>query len=836
VFRRKIKCRRKLPGAKGSTERNVAVTGRFAVWGAGMLSVINGRKRGRILRILIITSSSLTLLPVALLAAGPSSAETAQPNEPTQLPRVVVTSPRPSGRSAGTRPKRAPVARPQPPAPAAPSTAEKTPLNSNAVADSASLLGLPARQVPATVEVIDQETIRDRGYRTVTETIQGAVGVTAGDFPGDPTSFSMRGLTNNQINTLYNGIKIGPQNMTGRPGDTFNLDRVEILKGSASLMSGEGAAGGSVNFVNKQPHTGKIINESFFAYDSFGGFRTGFGSGGSTAIKGLDYRFDISRSSLDSFIDDVNTKTLDISTQLNYQNSDTFKSFVAFEYKRDSGSAYWGTPLVSANAPGIVPTSGIVSGSHTSFNLGVPLGPVTIDRRTLTTNYNVLDNINRAEELWLRGGYEWMIAPNLVLRSQSYFYDADREWKNAENYAFNNIDDPKDPRSVNFGKVMRDRFYVAHDQRQFGNMTDLTWNTNINGMDNRAVFAVGASRLEFGRPGMAEFPPLDAVSLTNPERGFFGTLKTRLQTADINNVYATFEDRLKITPTFALIGGIRVEEIDLDRDSRKITGESQPNFPFSKTWRPATGRIGYTWDLLPGLTLYGQVATAADIAANNIFLLGATQPLSLTRARTIETGLKQISFDKRAEWSLAVFEIERKNVYAAQGGQQLAIAGKQVSKGVEVAGAVRPLPGWTVFANLAYVEARYEDFVTDAGSFSGHTPPNVPRLVVNAGTSYRLPTWIPVEVGATVRHVSDRFTSDVNDVKMLAYTVVDAYTFVDLDRSLLPAAWNVDKTRVTFRVRNLTDTKYAIWGDPFYPDQILLGAPRSFEVSAAFKF
>jgi iron complex outermembrane recepter protein len=37
-------------------------------------------------------------------------------------------------------------------------------------------------------------------------------------------------------------------------------------------------------------------------------------------------------------------------------------------------------------------------------------------------------------------------------------------------------------------------------------------------------------------------------------------------------------------------------------------------------------------------------------------------------------------------------------------------------------------------------------------------------------------------------------------------------------------------------VRNLTDTKYAIWGDPFYPDQILLGAPRSFEMSAAFKF
>jgi hypothetical protein len=209
-------------------------------------------------------------------------------------------------------------------------------------------------------------------------------------------------------------------------------------------------------------------------------------------------------------------------------------------------------------------------------------------------------------------------------------------------------------------------------------------------MDNRAVFAVGASRLEFGRPGMAKFPDPDAVSLTDPARSTFGSLETRLQTADIDNVYATFEDRLKITPTFALIAGLRIEEIDLDRDSREINGPSKPGFPFSKTWRPATGRIGYTWEFLPGLTWYSQVATAADVAANNIFLLGTTSR-NLTRARTIETGLKQISFDKRAS-GRSLFEIERKNVYAAAGGRELNIAGKQISKGFEVAAAVRYCP------------------------------------------------------------------------------------------------------------------------------------------------
>ena len=49
----------------------------------------------------------------------------------------------------------------------------QTPLNSNAIAASASRLGLTVREIPATVEVIDQQTIRDQGYRTVTRSGPG---------------------------------------------------------------------------------------------------------------------------------------------------------------------------------------------------------------------------------------------------------------------------------------------------------------------------------------------------------------------------------------------------------------------------------------------------------------------------------------------------------------------------------------------------------------------------------------------------------------------------------------------------------------------------------------
>ncbi len=139
---------------------------------------------------------------------------------------------------------------------------------------------------------------------------------------------------------------------------------------------------------------------------------------------------------------------------------------------------------------------------------------------------------------------------------------------------------------------------------------------------------------------------------------------------------------------------------------------------------------------------------------------------------------------------------------------------------------------------MAFVNAYYAnfDFIDDNGnpqSFTGNTPPNVPRFVANAGASYRFATRWPVEVGATVRHVGNRFNFDDNLVVMEEYTVADAWVFVDIPK------WDfiaVDNTRLTFRVRNLTDRIYAAWGDPGYPDQIILGAPRSYEVGARFKF
>jgi iron complex outermembrane receptor protein len=790
-------------------------------------------------------------LLVALSLAVPDSAagQSAPPTDraPERLRQIDVTAQRrkPPVRRAAPGVQPAPV-----PTPAPELTADQrrgansTPLNTNVIAESASRLGLTPRETPATIEVIDQQTLKDRGLRTTTEAAEAAVGVTAGDAPAGAAAFSMRGFNESQINTLYNGIKIGPSGQTSRIMDVGNLEQIEYLKGPASLLSGEGATGGAVNYVTKKPHTGKIENEAFVSYDSIRGIRSGFGSGGSTAVKGLDYRFDVTRAAGISFIDDTYSRLLNISGQLDYRITNDFKVWGAVERKEDKDRFYWGTPLVPANAPGIVPTSGIVSGLWTQYYPGPfdfaghvgSLKPVTIDARTLTTTYNVLDNRNGAKELWLRGGFDWDITNDVNLKSQVYHYSAQRRWFNSEVNAFN---DSPTPSGGLPGQVYRERLSVDHDQRLSGNITDLVWNSRFAGIDNRAVATFAASTLQFNVVQDDAFTS-DAVSLVDPDRGYYGFQQTKNFYTHVDNISLAFEDRLKLTPSFALIGGVRTEEIKLSRTAFDVDGmlRTADGYPFSKTFRPTTGRVGYTWEPVRGLTFYSQYATAADPAVANIFILRPTQPLLLTTSRIYETGVKQLFWDKRAEWTFSAFDIERRNVYSAKGGQQVEIAGKVRSKGIELAGAVNPISGLKLWGNVALVHAYYAnfDFIDDNGvaqSFTGKTPPNVPRVVGNAGGSYRFPTPWPVEVGASARYVGNRFNFDDNLVVMNAYIVADAYVFVDIPRSVFMA---VDNTRLSFRVRNLTDRLYAAWGDPGYPDQIMLGAPRSYEVAASFKW
>jgi iron complex outermembrane recepter protein len=696
-----------------------------------------------------------------------------------------------------------------------------TPLNT--VTQSATRLGLPIIQTPASVEVVDQRTIQEQGYRTTTETAQGAVGVLAGDSAGAPANFSMRGFAGPQVNVLYNGIWTGPTDITSRWMDTANLAQVEFLKGPSSLMSGLNAIGGAVNYVSRQPTSGLIRNEMDAYLDSFGSFRSHFGSGGSTPVRGLDYRFDVSGARYNSFIDGDFRDITGVATQLNYRVTDAFKTFLAIEYKKDSGHAYWGTPVVPVSFAGSHAVNGVVSGTAINTFDGSVIGPLTIDSRTLTTNYNVADNATGAQELWLRSGFEWQPLNNVTIKDQVYSYQAKRNWLDSETYAFN----------LTTMTIDRDRFAVFHNQNIFGNNADLTWDSSIFGMENRfaAQLQTSSNRITFKEDISEPFPD-DTVSVVNPQPGVYGPLALSTRNSKLDDIAGAFEDRLKLTPAFALIGGVRVDRLTLSRDGVNADGTVPAGLPFSVSWEPVSYRAAYTYEPIRDLMFYSMYATAYNPAVAAVFSITPGTSLQLTSSRIYETGAKQLLWDGKAEWTVALYDIVQRNVFIPISTTETVVAGEVTSKGIELAAAVQPVDGLKLWGNAAVIHARFGNF----GSFTGNVPPNVAPLIVNAGVSYRFGHWRwPLEIGGSMRYVGSRFLEQDNLTTLNAYTTADAYAFLDIPGRDL-AMPGLENVRISARVRNLANAVYAAWSDTTYPDQILLGAPRTYEIGAAARW
>jgi iron complex outermembrane recepter protein len=694
----------------------------------------------------------------------------------------------------------------------------------------------PVIETPASVDVVTAQTIQDQGYRTTTDTAQGAVGVLSGDAGGAPANFSMRGFSFSEINTLYNGIWTGPSDITARWMGTANLDQVEFLKGPSSLMTGLNAIGGAVNYVSRQPTSGPVQNEADFSVDSYGSVLSHYGSGGNTGVKGLDYRFDMAGSQLNSFIDGDYRDLTDLSGQLNYHATDNFMVWGAVEYKKDSGHAYWGTPMVPTSFAGGNAVNGVVSGTAINTFDGVSvIGPVTIDSRTLTTNYNVADNATGAQETWVRGGFEWTPLNNVTIKDQVYNWRAKANWLDSETYAFSSTSATTPcPDSLPVC-IDRDRFFVTHDQNLVGNNLDFTADTGFFGMENRFAAQLQASRnwITFVEEGNPNDFPFDAVTVVDPTPGEYGPEFPDTRISRLTDIAGSFEDRLKITPEFALIGGVRIEELTLDRSGSDFDGTIPDGLPFSVTWKPVSYRAAYTYEPIHDLMFYSMYATAYDPAVAAVFSLNPeTNSLQLTSTRLYETGAKQLFWDGRAEWTVALYDIVERNVLVPVNVTTTDVAGEVASKGLEVSAAVSPFEGWKFWANSAWTHARFVNF----DQWSGNTPPDVAPIIVNTGASYRYDHWRwPVEIGASVRHVGPRFVFQDNLTTMDAYTTADVYAFIDIPGRDLTLP-EVKTVRVTFRVRNLTNVIYAQWADPGLPDQVLLGAPRTFELAASAKW
>jgi outer membrane receptor protein involved in Fe transport len=139
----------------------------------------------------------------------------------------------------------------------------------------------PRAEAPATVLVITERQIRERGYRDLMDVLHDVPGLDLSTYlDGDiPTSVLVRGIAadNNKIVVLRDGVPINlPATFFkfGRNVPLYDVERIEILYGPASVVYGSDAVSGVIQLITKDPSRRPTVEveASGGAFDPLKGF------------------------------------------------------------------------------------------------------------------------------------------------------------------------------------------------------------------------------------------------------------------------------------------------------------------------------------------------------------------------------------------------------------------------------------------------------------------------------------------------------------------------------------------------------------------------------------
>lgn len=650
---------------------------------------------------------------------------------------------------------------------------------------SGSRLGLTALETPASVTSIGAEQVLQRNNATVQDAVTRSPGITFIGTPGNGgTALSARGFAGHASTMqLFDGnrLYVGAGTVTF-PVDAWSVERIDILRGPASVLYGEGATGAVINVVPKKPFEGDVRNRVRLGYGSDDRRQAALDSGGSLSDS-VSYRFNLNQQASNGWVDRGDSTSTAISAALRWDATDDLSFTLSHDYGDQEPMRYFATPLVNGRL-----------------------------RESLRdNNYNVEDSTIRYNDQSTRLVTDWTISENLTASNQLYFLKTQRRWRNAETYTWQ-------PGDV----IERSDFIsIKHTQEQIGDRQTFTLQHSLFGLDSRTVLGGDYNSIRFVRKHDFGNSLSDSVPLGQSGGGnYISDDPYRSREANQARQFSLFaENRTQLTEQLALITGVRRDQVHLDRNDL-LAGTRSDRSLTGNNWR-----AGLVFAVTDDLSLYGQYATSTEGVGNLLTLSAGQQQWDLSTAKQTEVGIKQQFLEGNGEWTLAAYHIVKKKLLSADplnpGIQQQ--VGQQSADGIEATLELRLLYDMQVSANASWVRAEYDEFVSGGRDFSGNQPLNVPRRSANLWLSKDFAERF--SIGAGARYVDSRYGDNANTVRVPSYTVVDA----NFDWHVQP-----DLT-LGIQLNNLFDRQYATTtgndGRQWY-----LGEPRSFFVTADYRF
>jgi len=628
----------------------------------------------------------------------------------------------------------------------------------------ATRLPVPLRETPANVGTVNEQLMREQYDVVLGDALRNVSGVNVATLSDVVDFFSIRGFDSVSSALV---LTDGAPEPEATFYQTYNVERIEVLKGPGGFLYGRDPLAGAVNIVRQQPLAGTfgrvgLTYGSFNTTDATADFNT------STKSGKLAFRINSTWRQSDFYRDDMYNRNLAVNPALTWRFSDRASINFNLEYVDTSYSPDAGLPI---------------------FNGEIAEVP---REREYQSPFDFSDQqIGRAQV-----DFESLLGERWTLRNKTYYRDLDWE---SDGTLFSGV-------FPNFGtgRPEVNRFLTLLDDRQqfVGNRFEATLKASTGKVEHKVL--LGTEVTSYGDEFTLDVATLPAIDLEDPVETaappliFIPGQSTQGDSEAF--VYAPFAiDQIRFNDQWHVMAGARWDVIDYeDKDAPQLDRRDSEVSP--------TLGVVYT----PGSVVSYYASAGSSFAPPSPRVTEVREP---ERSRQYEAGAKMTWMGGKLQSTVAGYHIERENIGIPDANGFTQQIGDQRSQGIEADLTAELAKGLRGFISYAYNDSELTSFserivvgvdpnfnpIFGTVDRSDNGAAFAPRNILNVWVSKRFDSGFGV--GGGPRWVSDQFIAADNAFAIDEYITVDAALFYER------GDWEW-----TLNMKNLTGTEYETVG------------------------
>ncbi|MBO9649307.1 MAG: TonB-dependent siderophore receptor [Variovorax sp.] len=687
------------------------------------------------------------------------------------------------------------------------------------------------RDIPQSLNVITEKLMNDAKLDTLKEALHYSAGITfAATENGTDQDIRLRGFP---VATVGDLLIDGMRDPSQYDRDTFNLDRIEVLRGSASMIFGRGSTGGVINQVSKKP----LLADQ-------------------TDIVGTVGSRDFYRTTID-----MNKRVgEDSAFRINGMWNNADNGGAKIDKYGIAPSYSWGIGTRDEFSVGLfyldvdnVPLAGTRYLSNGTFANGVAQS--TIPDLAPGAFYGAASDYLRGKAQYGNGSWTHTFDDGGQIRTQLRSGTFERsQWGTTASFC-------------NSAPVVSGNTVTCRTATNAANLTPLTYvyrqglaprsdeykgtylqsdysNTfNWGGLKHEVLTGVdwadeSADRFSaYGPVGTNYFKGITRVGL--PNDGYYAALSpTYRKTTDYsaNNYGIYFQDLVQVAPDWKLLGGVRWDSFDGDFNqiSYANTNAVVPNAVAKTNMSDSVWsyRAGVLYQPSPTQSYHLSYSTSFNTAADTYqYVTPQNANTPPEESRNIELGAKLDWLDGKLSTRAALFRTEKFNERTTDSdfaGTSYLLSGKRHSQGLELEVVGRLTPQWEVYASYAYIPDAKIDKAgsTQAnivGSRVGLTPKNSGAVWVSYQATQKF------RAAAGIRGASENRPPQGTTGAASTTAYVPGYVVGDL-------MFEYKFTPDVYAQLNVTNVTNKLYGDQLYPGFVIAGAQRTYQATVGVRF